>query len=57
MEHSFHRSLRDLHVLKQRQAIAEEPPSPFRSQWVAAGDDAAPDRGLGIGGLGVPPEP
>jgi hypothetical protein len=57
LEQTFHRCLRDLHVLKQRaKQYADEPPSPFRSQWVVAdtaadGEATPPDRGLG-----VPPE-
>jgi hypothetical protein len=53
LEQSFHRCLRDLHVLKQRaKQYADEPPSPFRSQWVLAGEEEHPPHR----GLGVPPE-
>jgi hypothetical protein len=54
LEQSFHRCLRDLHVLKQRaKEYADEPPSPFRTQYgvVARDQDDCAKRGLG-----VPPE-
>ena len=55
LEQSFHRCLRDLHVLKQRaKQYADEPPSPFRTQRVLVKNDdeeKRPSRGLG-----VPPE-
>ena len=53
LEQTFHRCLRDLHVLKQKaRQYADEPPSPFRTQYgVAEDEDATPK-----GGLGVPPE-
>jgi hypothetical protein len=54
LEQSFHRCLRDLHVLKQRaKEYADEPPSPFRTQYgVASDEDYCAERGLGV----PPPE-
>ena len=55
LEQTFHRCLRDLHVLKQRaKQYADEPPSPFRTQRVIV---ASEDDGEGNSrGSSVPPE-
>jgi hypothetical protein len=40
LEQSFHRCLRDLHVLKQRaKEYADEPPSPFRTRYGVEDDE------------------
>jgi hypothetical protein len=53
LEQTFHRCLRDLHVLKQRaKQYADEPPSPFRSQWVVAAEENTT-----AGGKHHPPSP
>jgi hypothetical protein len=44
LEQTFHRCLRDLHVLKQKaRQYADEPPSPFRTQYGVAGDEKSDD--------------
>jgi hypothetical protein len=56
LEHSFHRCLRDLHVLKKlAKAYADEPDSPFLGRTVVV-EDEADDGGAPGRGLGVPPE-
>ena len=62
LEGSFHRCLRDLHVLKKlAKAYADEPPSPFRTRRVEVDEDESAPAGRGVDQRGCgdrrPPSP